>query len=71
MKKGYDDYANRRNIPHLNLYTKLIGMFYFWTGTNFILGGICALYMDQKEYMVGGLFLGLLMYSMIMYIPFK
>lgn len=39
MKKGYDDYANRRNIPHLNLYTKLIGMFYFWTGTNFILGG--------------------------------
>ena len=26
MKKGYDDYANRRNIPHLNLYTKLIGM---------------------------------------------
>ena len=55
MKKGYDDYANRRNIPHLNLYTKLIGMFYFWTGTNFILGGgICALYMDQKEYMVGG-----------------
>lgn len=65
MKKGYDDYANRRNIPHLNLYTKLIGMFYFWTGTNFILGGICALYMDQKEYMVGGLFLGLLMYSMI------
>lgn len=65
MKKDYDDYANRRNIPHLDLYTKLIGMFYFWTGTNFILGGLYALYINQKEYMAGGLLLGLLMYSLI------
>ena len=25
MKKDYDDIANRRNIPHLDLYTKLSG----------------------------------------------
>ena len=52
MKMGYDDYANRRNIPHLNLYTKLIGMFYFWTGTNFILGGgdLCFVHGPKRIY---------------------
>ena len=49
MKKGYDDYANRRNIPHLNLNTKLIGMFYFWTGTNFILGGFVLCTWTKKN----------------------
>lgn len=54
MKKYYDYYANRRNTPHLDLYTKLIGMFYFWNGMNFILGSAYALSIGQKKLAVIG-----------------
>lgn len=37
MKKEYDFWANKRNIPHLELYTKLIGMFLGLLGVNFLL----------------------------------
>ena len=57
MKKYYDYYVNRRNTPHLDLYTKLIGMFYFWNGMNFILGSAYALSIGQKKLAVSGLFL--------------
>ena len=49
MKKDYDYYVNRKNTPHLDLYTKLIGMFYFWNGMNFILGSTYALSIGQKN----------------------
>ena len=49
VKKYYDYYVNRRNTPHLDLYTKLIGMFYFWNGMNFILGSAYALSIGQKK----------------------
>ena len=65
MKKYYDYYVNRRNTPHLDLYTKLIGMFYFWNGMNFILGSVYALSIGQKKLVVSGLFLGILMCSLI------
>lgn len=65
MKKYYDYYVNRRNTPHLDLYTKLIGMFYFWNGMNFILGSAYALSIGQKKLAVSGLFLGILMCSLI------
>ena len=65
MKKDYDYYVNRKNTPHLDLYTKLIGMFYFWNGMNFILGSVYALSIGQKKLVVSGLFLGILMCSLI------
>lgn len=65
MKKYYDYYVNRRNTPHLDLYTKLIGMFYFWNGMNFILGSAYALSIGQKKLAVSGLVLGILMCSLI------
>lgn len=65
MKKDYDYYVNRKNTPHLDLYTKLIGMFYFWNGMNFILGSAYALSIGQKKLAVSGLFLGILMCSLI------
>ena len=49
MKKDYDYYVNRKNTPHLDLCTKLIGMFYFWNGMNFILGSAYALSIGQKK----------------------
>ena len=65
MKKDYDYYVNRKNTPHLDLCTKLIGMFYFWNGMNFILGSVYALSIGQKKLVVSGLFLGILMCSLI------
>jgi len=65
VKKYYDYYVNRRNTPHLDLYTKLIGMFYFWNGMNFILGSAYALSIGQKKLAVSGLVLGILMCSLI------
>lgn len=37
MKKEYDFWANKRNIPHLELYTKLIGIFWGLLGVNFLM----------------------------------
>ena len=40
-------------------------MFYFWNGMNFILGSAYALSIGQKKLAVSGLFLGILMCSLI------
>ncbi len=37
MKKEYNEYANKRNIPNLELYTQLLGIFYGTLGLNFLL----------------------------------
>lgn len=37
MKKEYDFWANKRNIPHLELYTKLIGIFWGLLGVNLLM----------------------------------
>lgn len=37
MKKKYDDHADYRTIHYLDLYTKLIGMFWGSLGVNFFL----------------------------------
>ena len=37
MKKEYDFWSNKRNIPHLELYTKLIGIFWGLLGVNFLM----------------------------------
>lgn len=65
MKKEYDFFVSKRNTPHLDLYTKLIGTFYFFIGTNFELSFLYSMYTERKESAGCCLFLGLLMYSMI------
>lgn len=41
MKKDYNFWVNKHNIPNLKLYTQLIGIFYGTLGLNFLL---CFLY---------------------------
>lgn len=66
MKKDYDFFVSKRNTPHLDLYTKLIGSFYFFVGTNFVLSFFYAKYhLELREEAICCLVLGLLMYSMI------
>ena len=65
MKKEYDFFVNKRNTPHLDLYTKLIGIFYFFLGTNMELSFLYSKYLEQQEYAGCCLVLGVLMYSMI------
>ena len=37
MRKEYNEYANKHNIPNLELYTQLLGIFYGTLGLNFLL----------------------------------
>lgn len=37
MKKEYNSWENRHNIPNLDLYTRLQGMFYGFLGVNYLL----------------------------------
>ena len=37
VKKEYNKYANKHNIPNLKLYTRLLGIFYGTLGLNFLL----------------------------------
>ena len=37
MRKEYNEYANKRNIPNLELYTQLLGIFYGTLGFNLLL----------------------------------
>ena len=37
MKKEYNEYANKHNIPNLELYTQLLGIFYGTSGLNSLL----------------------------------
>lgn len=65
MKKEYDFYVSRRNTPHLDLYTELLAVCYFFTGTNFAVSFCYGLYINQRELAKGCLVLSLLMYSII------
>lgn len=65
-KKEYDFYVSKRNTPHLDLYTKLISMFYFFVGTNFGLAALYSRVTEKRQSIVGCLLvLSLLMYSLI------
>ena len=71
MGKKYDYYVSRRNTPHLDLYTRLIGMFYGFLGFNFLLVFLYATILKKTEhnilyeYNILYLFLGILMFSLI------
>lgn len=50
MKKKYDYYANYRTIHYLDLYTKLLGMFWGSLGVNFLLSFFYWKFVLQYEH---------------------
>lgn len=65
MKNEYDFWVNKRNTPHLVLYTKLLGVLGRCLAINFFVSSIYALYIEQKKYAIGFVVLGVLIYSRI------
>ena len=62
VKKGYDFWANKHNIPNLKLYTQLIGIFYGTLGLNFLLCFLYWKYELKLEYAGLMLVLSILMF---------
>lgn len=52
MKKEYEFWANKQNIPHLDLYTKVLKLFCGYTGFNFLLGFFYARFWGDFQYNV-------------------
>jgi len=63
VKKEYDDLANRRNIPNLDLYTKLIGLSYISMGINMLIVYL-SLIEETMEFKEGMLILSIVMFVM-------
>lgn len=63
MKKKYNFWPNKHNIPNLKLYTQLTGIFYGTLGLNFLLCFLYVKYIMELEY--AGMFLTL---SILMFI---
>jgi hypothetical protein len=63
MKKEYEFWANKQNIPHLDLYTKILKLFCGYTGLNFLLGFLYARYWVDFQYNVLFLVLSIISFS--------
>lgn len=63
MKKKYDDWANKRTIPNLELYTKLIGIYYSSIATNYLFAFFYGKYVLHTE--IAGV---LLAFSLLMFL---
>ena len=66
MKKEYNEYANKRNIPNLELYTQLKGIFYGTSGLNLLLCFFQWKYtmVSESEYAVLFLMLSIAMFAL-------
>ena len=66
MKKEYNEYANKHNIPNLKLYTRLLGIFYGTLGLNFLLCFFQWKYtmVSESEYAVLFLMLSITMFAL-------
>lgn len=62
MKKEYNFWANKHNIPNLKLYTQLTGIFYGTLGLNFLLCFLYGKYILELEYAGLVLILSILMF---------
>ena len=62
MKKEYNFWANKHNIPKLKLYTQLIGVFYVTLGLNFLLCFLYGKFIRDLEYAGLVLILSILMF---------
>lgn len=65
MKKEYEFWANKQNIPHLDLYTKILKLFCGYTGLNFLLGFLYARYWVDFQYNVLFLVLSIISFTSI------
>ena len=68
MKKEYNRYANKHNIPNLELYTQLLGIFYGTLGLNFLLCFFKWKYTMESDSKYAVLFL-MLSIAMFMHTP--
>ena len=62
MKKKYNFWPNKHNIPNLKLYTQLTGIFYGTLGLNFLLCFLYGKYILELEYAGFVLILSILMF---------
>ena len=68
MKKEYNRYANKHNIPNLELYTQLLGIFYGTLGLNSLLCFFKWKYTMESDSKYAVLFL-MLSIAMFMHTP--
>ena len=68
MKKEYNEYANKHNIPNLELYTQLLGIFYGTLGLNSLLCFFKWKYTMESDSKYAVLFL-MLSIAMFMHTP--
>lgn len=61
MKKGYEAWASKRTIHNIELYTKLIGLFYSSLGLNFFLTFVYLKFEVQFEFAWAALVLSIMM----------
>ena len=66
MRKEYNEYANKHNIPNLELYTQLLGIFYGTSGLNLLLCFFQWKYtmVSESEYAVLFLMLSITMFAL-------
>lgn len=65
MKKEYEFWVNKQNIPHLDLYTKILKLFCGYTGLNFLLGFLYARFWGDFQYNVLFLVLSIISFTSI------
>lgn len=63
MKKEYEFWASKQNIPHLDLYTKILKLFCGYTGFNFLLGFFYARFWGDFQYNVLFLVLSIISFT--------
>ena len=63
MKKEYEFWANKQNIPHLDLYTKILKLLCGYTGFNFLLGFFYARFWGDFQYNVLFLVLSIISFT--------
>lgn len=63
MKKEYEFWANKQNIPYLDLYTKILKLFCGYTGFNFLLGFFYARFWGDFQYNVLFLVLSIISFT--------
>ena len=68
MRKEYNEYANKHNIPNLELYTQLLGIFYGTLGLNSLLCFFKWKYTMESDSKYAVLFL-MLSIAMFMHTP--
>lgn len=62
MKKRYNFWVTKYNVPNLELYTQLLGVFYVTLGLNFLLCFLYAKFIMELEYAGLVLILSILMF---------